>query len=379
MVTSRPARPPLWKRLLRLPLASSADLPPSSAAGRDGEAAPRKAAETGWRGILFPLGVIAAAAMVIWAAIPLLEQDKEDLAAMKLERIVAANGKYGYMLDSGQLLEAASEENTMLDMMYNLDDMVALAQAQTQDPPALEAPAPNWVSDYPKTVKALVDWVRTNRKFAGEGITAYSENGPLGLPTLTWQAPDIEMAWTERDGDPSELRVNPQLLNLVSQSCILLDVEAGQAGAWGPECKIERFIKMPEGQLEQQSPEVSGGGWAITGIPLFVSEWIRFVSFSAMARGGRSMSQCILMYWNGLPRGTKRNPMPTATRVVPCWKVSIRQRFTFPATVRPSPNHNRQPTLPTTVKRLPFPPPLAGEGAPSGAGEGFVPCGAKRR
>jgi hypothetical protein len=39
---------------------------------------------------------------------------------------------------------------------------------------------------------------------------------------------------------------------------------------------------------------------------------------------------------------------------------------------------NRQPTLPTTVKRLPSPPPLAGEGARR-AGEGFVPNGAQRR
>jgi hypothetical protein len=35
----------------------------------------------------------------------------------------------------------------------------------------------------------------------------------------------------------------------------------------------------------------------------------------------------------------------------------------------PSPNHSC----------LPSPPPLVGEGAPSGAGEGFLPCGAKRR
>jgi hypothetical protein len=158
-------------------------------------------------------------------------------------------------IGSGQLLEAATiQENTMFDMMYNPDDMIVIAQAQTQNPPALVAPAPNWISNYPGMIKGLDMWRRRNYKPIEEGINSYSENGPLGLPTLTWEAPGIEMHVSlcsegESNGS-SDLCPTTHGLQLAAMSCLLLDSKAGQAGAWGPECKIERFIEMPEGRLE---------------------------------------------------------------------------------------------------------------------------------
>ncbi|MDR0578298.1 MAG: matrixin family metalloprotease [Candidatus Accumulibacter sp.] len=132
----------------------------------------------------------------------------------------------------------------MLDNMDSLVDEIVLAQNQ---PPALVAPAPNWASPYPVIVKGLVDWIRRYNKFEGLGITSYSEDGPLGLPTLTFESSDIEFH-LDKDGRPF-----PQILNLALQSCFYLDVEAGQAGAWGPECKIVRFLEMPVGKLEPQT------------------------------------------------------------------------------------------------------------------------------
>jgi hypothetical protein len=97
-------------------------------------------------------------------------------------------------IGSGQLLEATTtQENAMFDMMYNPDDMIVIAQAQTQNPPALVAPAPHWISNYPGMIKGLDIWRRMNYKPIEQGINSYSENGTLGLPTLTWEAQGIEM------------------------------------------------------------------------------------------------------------------------------------------------------------------------------------------
>jgi hypothetical protein len=137
----------------------------------------------------------------------------------------------------------------MFDMTYNPDDMIVLAQAQTQDPPALVAPAPNWVSKYPEKLKGMIYIIRKLQRSPGakpESLISYTENGPLGIPALTWKTFDTQLYLAGVENDI------PETLNVqfAAWSCLLLDTEAGQAGAWGPECKIDRFIEMPEGRLE---------------------------------------------------------------------------------------------------------------------------------
>jgi hypothetical protein len=142
-------------------------------------------------------------------------------------------------------------------MTDNPDDMIVLAQAQTQTPPALVAPAPNWVSPYPKAVEGMVREIQKFQKYPGakpESLISYSENGSLGIPALTWKTFDLEMHWQAvSDVDLSKTRPVAEILNLASHSCTLLDLIVGQVGAWGPECKIVRFLEMPEGQMSKST------------------------------------------------------------------------------------------------------------------------------
>jgi hypothetical protein len=149
----------------------------------------------------------------------------------------------------------------MFDMIGNPDDIVVLAQAQT--PPALVAPAPNWISDYPNAVKGMVREIQELRRYQGlrpESLISYSENGPLGIPALIWKTFDIEFSLTAAEDDISKLHPIRHTLNLASHSCRLFDFNVGQAGAWGPECKVVRFIELPEGQMDTPNGAVPFNG-----------------------------------------------------------------------------------------------------------------------
>ena len=142
-------------------------------------------------------------------------------------------------------------------------DEIVLAQAQTQMLPALVAPAPNWTTPYPATVKDLIYMIQNNLKpstlikysedssfSVGDDLPPSSIPDSLGLPKLVWQVPAMEMRMiTDEDGTHPERK----MLTLASYSCFLFDLVASQVGAWGAECKIVRYLEMPKGQVDAGS------------------------------------------------------------------------------------------------------------------------------
>ena len=66
------------------------------------------------------------------------------------------------------------------------------------------------------------------------------------MPALVWNTSIDNIVVGE---EPSQRRPAKHPLGLASTSCLILDAEARKAGAWGPECKITRYIAMPKGEL----------------------------------------------------------------------------------------------------------------------------------
>ena len=144
---------------------------------------------------------------------------------------------------SNLLAESTQEDTLMFDLPYNPTDALVLAQATT--PPALAAPQPNWISNDPRSLKALTDSIRNSERYTALAHT-YTENGPLGIPALIWNMPIENITYGD---EPSQRRPIGHALGLATNSCYILDVLAKQAGAWGPECKITKYITMPKGKL----------------------------------------------------------------------------------------------------------------------------------
>lgn len=134
----------------------------------------------------------------------------------------------------------------MFDLAANLD------YAQYRSPSVVAervadvtATPPNWIGDD----KGLLGEIQRKLKLPEQIIKSfysYEPNGPLGMPRLTTSYP-VDYAF---DPEVRNKRVLiPQSVGFAQLACSRLDLEAKQAGAWGPECKIKKFLKLPEGKL----------------------------------------------------------------------------------------------------------------------------------
>jgi hypothetical protein len=75
----------------------------------------------------------------------------------------------------------------------------------------------------------------------GHASYTYKAQGSLGIPQLT----------ITRSIDYNESERKPRVgLSLAGSACAYLDAELGAVGAWGPECKITKWLKKPQGKLE---------------------------------------------------------------------------------------------------------------------------------
>lgn len=151
----------------------------------------------------------------------------------------------------------------MFDLASTPESSIYLAAAGRITPPALVASAPNWLSKTPDLLKSLVEDIKLNNKSGGDvsgwsGYT-YSEKGPLGIPSLTWETGSFE--YSERWED-----LSTSGLSLATGSCARLDIIAKQAGAWGPDCKITKFIEQPKlGKLSPATwPNALAGDYLYT-------------------------------------------------------------------------------------------------------------------
>ena len=129
-------------------------------------------------------------------------------------------------------------------LFATLPSLAAFAQVKT--PPALVAPPPSWISNDPRSLKALIDDIKHSETYTVAGSPTYTENGPLGMPVLVWNMPIENILHGD---EPNRRRPIAHALGLATNSCYILDVLAKQAGAWGPECKITKYIAKPTGKL----------------------------------------------------------------------------------------------------------------------------------
>lgn len=97
-------------------------------------------------------------------------------------------------------------------------------------PSAIIAPVPNWLSKIsrPSDYQGSVEYIRNHR----DDIN-YTERGAQGMPVLRI---DISL----------EHRTVPEEVDLAGWACYQLDQVARVAGAWGPDCVIEKFTKLPK-------------------------------------------------------------------------------------------------------------------------------------
>lgn len=152
----------------------------------------------------------------------------------------------------------------MFDLASVPESAIYLASARGLTPPAITSSAPNWLSGNPEALKRLEGYIQQNSQRGGD-VTgwsySYSEKGPLGIPALTWEADDFEYSAKWAD-------LNTRSLSLATQSCSQLDIIAKKAGAWGPECKVTKFIEAPtRGQLSQPTwPSPRMGDYMYTAI-----------------------------------------------------------------------------------------------------------------
>jgi hypothetical protein len=141
-------------------------------------------------------------------------------------------------------LLAGKEESTM-DMHVN--ETILLAEAI---PSAISAPVPNWLSKgmKPEHYQRAVDDIReTNyRRYRGRSILL--AQGPLGIPVLRMEFPLL-------------YRSRPQEISLAEAACYELDILTGVGGAWGPDCVIEKFTKLPKNGMPKST------GFLIDGTP----------------------------------------------------------------------------------------------------------------
>ena len=181
-------------------------------------------------------------------------------------------------LTKNLLAERTPEETTMFELAYNATDALQLAQAYK--PPALVASKPSWISNEPPSdLKALIESIKNSEAFRSVNPYTYAEKGPLGMPSLAWETPVdyIRTRDWEVVGGPVKTRTMPHAMSLAFASCYRLDIEAKQAGAWGPECKIAKFIKRPKGKLSPPTwPGASAGDYMYTP-PGVGTDTVRFI------------------------------------------------------------------------------------------------------
>ena len=171
------------------------------------------------------------------------------------------------------LAEGTEESLTMMDQNINYADIVALANATT--PPAIvETVKPSWLDGRPEHRKDIEKWIKNLEGLRSVVPYTYTEKGPLGIPSLTYenQLDYLASYQSSRRLETYAQEISPKV------SCTILDVEAKKAGAWGPECKISKIIMRPRGKLS----------WSKS-----TGEWIDSLSYTPPGNGKRATTDSV--------------------------------------------------------------------------------------
>ena len=141
----------------------------------------------------------------------------------------------------------AEEQSNMIDMTPEALPEVAQLWAQA-NVPGISQPANDWIGDNPvrrKNMESAVLGPNAAQDLQYRKVQ-YSDSGPLKIPTLKHER---YVDYAPRPDGTGRQVPHEQLLSLASESCAILDMLAGKAGAWGPECKITQILQKPSGKL----------------------------------------------------------------------------------------------------------------------------------
>lgn len=151
-----------------------------------------------------------------------------------------------------------------------------LAQADTEKLLIeVEQSKPTWIERSHHSLRTFQNYMRIGPERLRGDLYDYKLEGELGIPKLELSIP-VDY-YTAPIADDGEIIVHPMVIGLASSACLCLDVEARKAGAWGPECKISRFITLPEGKLEKwDDPRAEEGDYSYTP-PRIGTDVVRFI------------------------------------------------------------------------------------------------------
>ena len=146
-------------------------------------------------------------------------------------------------------LEAQSllKEQSMIDFSSETVPNVAQLWAQA-NVPSISRPSADWIGSNPvwrKNMEAAVSAANATQDLINRKVQ-YSDSGPLGIPTLKHER---TVDYAPRPNSAGKLVPREESLGLASESCAIMDMLAGKAGAWGPECNITEFLQKPSGKL----------------------------------------------------------------------------------------------------------------------------------
>ena len=180
-------------------------------------------------------------------------------------------------------------------MFIDLSQMVSytavmLASADASAPQAIGAPMPDWAENA-RSLKRNFEHALTIPSVIKQGY-AYKSDGTMGMPSLSvyslvefstlrgTKAVEPQRAGIDLKGSKEIRHIVPKSIGLATKACFLLDYELTQKlGAWGPECKIVKFLKMPtKGEfVKQTDPKAHSGDYYYTPREPNTKDSVRFI------------------------------------------------------------------------------------------------------
>ena len=121
-----------------------------------------------------------------------------------------------------------------------------------------------WIEGDPDMIKGFEFYAKQGKEWLKQNqIYEYRSESELGIPQLMINMPVDYIQLGTGDGKSTEVVSNPVALARVA--CLFLDLEKGRSGAWGPDCKIAKFLSTPKGKLEKSNkPGARSGDYMYT-------------------------------------------------------------------------------------------------------------------
>ena len=150
--------------------------------------------------------------------------------------------------------------------------------AAAENNSSLSPLTPNWSTGKSKN-RIFEGYLLHRDRIKSQNIYDYKNDGLSGMPSLTINSPieyitlpgpashEPQGAGIDINTKGGRRHITPNAIGLATQACLYLDLELTQKlGAWGPECKITQFLKMPTlgDFVKQIAPGANDGDYYYT-------------------------------------------------------------------------------------------------------------------